>query len=57
MGSQHIAEEQRLEFHQSLEQLHRLAVDLESNLPMYAAIQPQNDTIKKMCMIVRAAAS
>ena len=57
MGSQHIAEEQRMEFHHSLEQLHRLAVDLEANLPIYAAIQPQNDTINKMCMIVRPAAS
>jgi len=52
MQAQHVPDEQRLEYNNVLEKVHKLTTELEPKLPMYFTVLRNEDVIRKCVAIV-----
>jgi hypothetical protein len=53
MPQHDLPEDQKAEFHTTLELLHRSAMELDSKLAMYSILTKEDDHIKRIIAIVR----
>jgi hypothetical protein len=53
MPQHDLPEDQKAEFHSTLDVLHRSAMDLDNKLPMYSILTKEDDQIKRVIAVVR----